>query len=82
MNLKLENNSTLTNSHTKTDNSFFTQAPYLLLPDTLSPDSSHLLDSAFHRAKHGVMWDHHFDTHVGVIYCVLHKISWNIVISD
>jgi len=55
MNLKLENNSTLTNSHTKTDNSFFTQAPYLLLPDTLSPDSSHLLDSAFHRAKHGVM---------------------------
>jgi len=24
----------------------------------------------------------HFDTHVGVIYCVLNKISWNIAIFD
>jgi len=62
MNLKLENNSTLTNSHTKTDNSFFTQTPYLLLPDTLSPDSSHLLDSALNHAKYGVMWDRHVDS--------------------
>jgi len=74
MNLKLENNSTLINSHTKTDHSFFTQTPYLRLPDTLSPDSSHLLDSGFDHANiYWVVWDHHVDsfwhTCGGQIFC-------------
>jgi len=55
MNLKLENNITFINRHTKTDHSFFIYTPYLQLPDTLSPDSSHLLDSSFDHAKYGVV---------------------------